>query len=78
MPALAEAPVVRRWAGLRPRARTRSPILGAWPDRPGHFVANGGFKIGFGIAPKVGAVLADLVLDGLDRVPDGFRVEDNL
>ncbi|WP_298492567.1 FAD-binding oxidoreductase [uncultured Maritimibacter sp.] len=78
VPALAEAPVVRRWAGLRPRARTRSPILGAWPDRPGHFVANGGFKIGFGIAPKVGAVLADLVLDGLDRVPDGFRVEDNL
>ena len=23
---------------------------GAWPDRPGHFIANGGFKIGFGMA----------------------------
>ena len=35
-----------RWAGLRPRARSRAPMLGAWPGRPGHFIANGGFKIG--------------------------------
>ena len=78
VPALGDAPVIRRWAGLRPRARTRAPVLGAWPSRPGRFVANGGFKIGFGMAPLVGEVMADLVLDGLDRVPDGFRVEDCL
>ena len=77
-PALAEAPVVERWAGARPRARTRAPMLGAWPGRPGHFVTNGGFKIGFGIAPKVAEAMADLVLEGRDGIPDGFRVEDSL
>ena len=76
VPALAQAPVVLRWAGLRPRAATRAPLLGQWPGRTGHFIANGGFKIGFGIAPQVAAVMADLVLDGVDRVPQGFRVAD--
>lgn len=74
LPILADAPVVDRWAALRPRAKTRAPILGAWPDRAGHFVANGGFKIGFGMAPKVAKVMVDLVLDGRDAIPDGFRV----
>jgi len=78
VPDLAEAPVVARWAGLRPRARTRAPMLGAWPNRPGHFVANGGFKIGFGMAPKVAEVMRDLVLAGIDQIPEGFRVEDSL
>lgn len=77
-PALRAAPVLERWAGLRPRASTRSPMLGAWPNRAGHFIANGGFKIGFGMAPKVGEVMADLVLENRDTIPEGFRVEDNL
>ncbi|MDF1727414.1 MAG: FAD-binding oxidoreductase [Sulfitobacter sp.] len=78
VPALRDAPVINRWAGVRPRARSRAPMLGHWPDRPGHFIANGGFKIGFGMAPKVAEVMADLVLEGRDVIPDGFRVEDNL
>lgn len=78
MPVLRGAKVLERWAGLRPRARTRAPMLGAWPGKPGQFIANGGFKIGFGVAPEVGRVMADLVLDGVDDIPDGFRVEDNL
>ncbi len=78
VPSLAAAPVLDRWAGLRPRARSRAPMLGPWPDRPGHFVANGGFKIGFGMAPKVAATLVDLILDGHDAIPPGFRVEANL
>ncbi|WP_116133057.1 FAD-binding oxidoreductase [Tropicimonas sp. IMCC34043] len=77
-PALQGADVIARWAGVRPRARSRAPMLGPWPGRPGHFVANGGFKIGFGMAPKVAEVMADLVLDGRDAIPQGFRVEDNL
>jgi len=76
-PALQDAPILTRWAGVRPRARTRAPMLGAWPERPNSFIANGGFKIGFGMAPKVGDVMADLVLDGRDTIPDGFRFEDN-
>ncbi|RGP38257.1 NAD(P)/FAD-dependent oxidoreductase [Pseudotabrizicola alkalilacus] len=74
VPALQAAPVLERWAGIRPRARSRAPMLGAWPGRAGEYVANGGFKIGFGMAPKVAQVMVDLVLDGVDRVPEGFRV----
>ena len=75
LPVLAGAPVVDRWAGVRPRAVSRAPVMGAWPGRAGHWVANGGFKIGFGMAPKVAEVMADLVLEGRDGVPEGFRVE---
>ncbi|MFN4202965.1 MAG: NAD(P)/FAD-dependent oxidoreductase [Tabrizicola sp.] len=75
LPALRGAEVVARWAGVRPRAASRSPLLGPWPGRPGQFVANGGFKIGFGVAPKVAEVMAALVLDGRDAIPAGFRVE---
>lgn len=73
-PRLRDAPVIDRWAGARPRAQSRAPILGPWPGRPGHFVANGGFKIGFGMAPKIAQVMADLILDGRDRIPEGFRL----
>lgn len=74
LPVLAGAAVVERWAGVRPRAKTRAPLLGSWPGRAGHFVANGGFKIGFGMAPKVAEVMVDLVLEGRDAIPDGFRL----
>lgn len=71
-PALAAAEVIDRWAGIRPRAASRAPLLGAHPQRPGAFIANGGFKIGFGVAPMVGQVMADLVLDGRHTIPAGF------
>ena len=74
-PVLHGARVVERWAGLRPRTRSRAPMLGAHPLRDGAFVANGGFKIGFGMAPRVGQVMADLILEGRDNVPSGFRPE---
>ncbi len=77
-PALAGAPLAALWAGVRPRARSRAPMLGAHPARLGQFIANGGFKIGFGMAPKVAEVMADLVLDGHDAIPAPFRVEANL
>ncbi|WP_120500348.1 FAD-binding oxidoreductase [Roseovarius sp. EL26] len=73
VPALQEAPVIKRWAGVRPRTRSRAPMLGVHPLKAGEFIANGGFKIGFGMAPKVGQVMADLMLDGVDMIPDGFR-----
>lgn len=71
-PALAAAPVLERWAGVRPRAASRAPLMGAWPGRQGAFVFNGGFKIGFAMAPALAGVMADLVLEGRDRVPEGF------
>ena len=73
LPVLADSPVVARWAGVRPRSRSRAPMLGPHPFRPGAFVANGGFKIGFGVAPLMAERLADLILDGRDTIPTDFH-----
>jgi len=75
LPALAKAPVIERWAALRPRAPSRAPLLGPWPGRPGHYIANGGFKIGFGMAPKIAEVMADLLLRGIDAIPPEFHTD---
>lgn len=78
MPVLRGAETIERWAGLRPRSRSRAPMLGAHPLHSGHFIANGGFKIGFGMAPKIAEVMADLILDGTDNIPADFRIENSL
>lgn len=73
-PALAGAPVLDIWAGIRPRARSRAPILALWPGRPGHVIANGGFKIGFGMAPLIADRSARLMLDGDTDLPPLFAL----
>jgi glycine oxidase len=78
VPALRDAAILERWAGVRPRSRSRAPVLGVHPVFKDQFIANGGFKIGFGMAPKVAQVMADLVLDGVDRIPPDFRPEASL
>ena len=70
-PELAAAPVIARWAGLRPRAASRQPVLGPLAD--GDFIMNGGFKTGFAMAPLMASMLADLLLDGTDRIPAAWR-----
>ncbi len=75
---LRDAEVIERWAGVRPRAKSRAPMLGPHPFRANAWIANGGFKIGFGLAPLIGEVMADLVLDGIDRIPEPFRPEASL
>jgi glycine/D-amino acid oxidase-like deaminating enzyme len=72
VPALAQAREIRRWAGVRPRARTRAPMVGAHPFRAGEYIANGGFKIGFGMAPLMAQKLADLVVHDRDTIPETF------
>ena len=72
-PALAEAPVVERWAGLRPRAQSRAPLLGPWPGRDGHWLANGGFKIGLAMAPWAGEALAGWITGTRCRVPKAWQ-----
>ena len=74
-PILRDAPAIERWAGVRPRAKSRAPMIGRHPTRQGAYIANGGFKIGFGMAPKISEVMADLILEDIDRIPDGFRPE---
>ncbi|WP_435140065.1 NAD(P)/FAD-dependent oxidoreductase [Pseudopelagicola sp. nBUS_19] len=74
VPSLESSMVIERWAGVRPRAKSRAPILGVHPLRNDEFIANGGFKIGFGMAPKVGQVMADLVLEDRDEIPSDFKL----
>jgi glycine oxidase len=50
VPALREAPVIERWAGLRPKASLRDPIVGPHPDFATVIALTGGFKITFGLA----------------------------
>lgn len=78
VPVLADAPVVARWAGVRPRARTRAPLIGVWPDRPGHVIANGGFKIGYAVAPGLAPKVVELALDGQSTIPETFSLETTL
>lgn len=77
-PALADAPVGQRWAGVRPKARRRDPMLGPLPDTPEIIVANGAFKIGFGIAHKVGAVIAQMLVGETPDLPESFTVAHHL
>ncbi len=74
-PALADAPVLERWAGVRPRADRGQPLLGALPERRGCFIANGGFKTGFALAPLAGEMLATLVLEGRNDIPCRWRTD---
>ena len=70
-PALKDARLIRRWAGLRPRPAGRDPMLGAIPDCPHVYAIAGGYKITFGIAHHMAdAVLAQIgTADGPDIPP---------
>lgn len=78
VPVLHGAEVIERWAGVRPRSKSRAPMLGQHPLFAGQFIANGGFKIGFGMAPKVADVMADLILEDRDTIPEDFRPDASL
>lgn len=73
VPALADAPVIARWAGVRPRAKSRAPVVGPHPLRKGAYIANGGFKIGLAMAPVMAEMLTSLILDGHDTIPPEFH-----
>ena len=75
LPILVKAEVIELWTSLRPRTKMRGPVLGAWPEKSGHFIANGGFKIGFGLAPLIGEAMADLITKGEMDIPTEMRIE---
>ena len=74
-PELAYAKILKTWAGVRPRAKSRAPVLGRHPLDDSAYIANGGFKIGFGIAPAVATIMADFMLEGKETIPDDFSVD---
>lgn len=79
-PALKNAQVIERWAGVRPKARRRDPLIGPLPGHDEIYLATGGFKIGFGIAHLIGALMADILTDTpLHRpLPESFTPQHHL
>ncbi len=65
VPALADMPVLRQWAGLRPQnpAKRHPPIMGVHPRIPNLFVCTGHFKTGIGLAPLVSRLMAGVMME---------------
>ena len=74
VPALAGAPVLERWAGLRPRAVGRDPMVGRLQQAERVFVLTGGFKVSFGVAHVLSRHLIGMVagVSGASGLPDSF------
>jgi len=53
VPALHDASVVERWAGLRPKAVDRDPMIGRHPEHSRLIALTGGFKVSFGMAHRL-------------------------
>lgn len=68
-PALAEAPLVRQWAGLRPGSPNGIPFIGPVIGQQGVWVNAGQFRNGLVLAPASARLLADQLL-GLQPVID--------
>ncbi|RYE54439.1 MAG: FAD-binding oxidoreductase, partial [Rhizobiaceae bacterium] len=79
LPELHDAPVVERWAGCRPKAIGRDPLVGPLPGHANVIAMTGGFKISFGIAHRLAISALDSVL-GTRRapLPANFTVEEQL
>ena len=69
LPALAEAEVVKHWAGLRPGSPDGVPYIGAVPGFDGLWLNCGHFRNGLVLAPASCQLLADLML-GRDPLVD--------
>lgn len=77
-PDLQKSQIVERWAGLRPKAIDRDPMVGPHPDFPQVIALTGGFKVSFGLAHR----LADAALAGVTgqaaELPSSFTLSHHL
>ena len=73
-PVLAGAPVIERWAGLRPKAVGRDPMVGRHPDHANLSLMTGGFKVSFGLAHALSRAVLDEIEGGALDVPPSFTV----
>jgi glycine oxidase len=78
-PALAGAPLLRAWAGLRPYTSDELPLLGPVPEMEELLVATGHHRNGILLAPITAQLLRELVVDGRTSTPLApFRVDREL
>lgn len=74
-PMLTTAPILKRWSGIRPKARRRDPMLGPVPNLQGFYAAMGAFKIGFGLSHKIGEVVAAQIHGEIVTIPESFTLD---
>lgn len=72
-PILRDAEVVERWAGLRPKAIDRDPMVGTHPEHASLIALTGGFKVSFGLAHR----LAESAVHEAIGVPCRFTLPHN-
>ena len=78
-PALENAEILERWAGVRPKAAGREPLVGPLPGYQNVSIATGGFKIGVAIAHRIAdAVLAQIAAESPAFLPEIFLPENRL
>jgi glycine oxidase len=77
-PALAGALVVERWAGLRPKAITADPLVGAVPGAGRVIIATGGYKISFAIAHQMADAAVCLAADSPVAIPAEYQPSNSL
>lgn len=70
IPSLADAKIVRGWAGLRTVTPDQNAILGAIPGIDGFICAVGFSGHGVMHAPAVGKLIAELIIDGETKTLD--------
>ncbi len=79
-PVLRDAPVIERWAGLRPKAIDRDPMVGPHPLHPHLHALTGGFKVSFGLAHRLAeAVVAPIAGEKLSfDLPESFALSSHI
>ncbi|HYJ45204.1 MAG TPA: FAD-dependent oxidoreductase, partial [Pyrinomonadaceae bacterium] len=79
-PALAGAPLIDSWAGLRPRAADDWPVMGESSAAPGLFYATAHYRNGILLAPLTGELIAEQIMTNITPPqlrafsPDRFRL----
>jgi glycine oxidase len=76
VPALAQAPLEKTWAGLRPGSPDGLPFMGLAPGFDNMYVAAGHFRAGIQLSPGTGLLLKEMILQQPLTMPmDTFRLD---
>ena len=68
-PTLADAPLIKAWAGVRPMSPDGWPIVGS-SGPPGCFAAAGHSRNGWLLAPLTAEIIADMMFTGATAPPE--------
>jgi glycine/D-amino acid oxidase-like deaminating enzyme len=77
-PVLAGAEVIERWAGLRPKAIDRDPMVGPHPEAERVVALTGGFKVSFGLAHVLARAAVASILGRSAALPESFSTAHHL